>query len=55
MVQTMEKLVLSTVPFVVLLDMLKVVWHLPLRKVCLSTLLQRSSTVKLASLSQTLP
>ena len=54
MVQTLEKLVLMTVPIVVLLDLLNAVWHLSLRKVCLSTLLQRCSTVKLTSLSLTL-
>ena len=54
-VQTLEKLCLSTVPFLVLLDVLKAVWHLPLCKVCWRTLLQRSSTVKLAGLSKTLP
>ena len=55
MVQTLEKLVLMTVPFLVLLDLLKAVWHLPLRKACLTALFRRCSTVKLASLVKTLP
>ena len=55
MVHTLEKLVLMTVPFVVLLGLLKAVWDLPLQKVCLSTLLQRCSTVKLTSLFRAQP
>ena len=55
MVQTLEKLVLTTVPLVVLLDLWKAVWHLPLKRICLSTLFKRSCTTELTNLSRTLP
>ena len=55
MVQTLEKLVLLTVPFLVLLDLLKSVWHLPLKKPCLQTLFRRAKTDELTSLAKTLP
>ena len=55
MVQTLEKLVLLTVPFTALFDLLQAVWHLPLRKECLTTLFRRSNTVKLTSLAKQLP
>ena len=55
MVQTLEKLVLSSVPLVVLLDLLKAVWHLPIRKACLSTLFRRCRTDEMTRLSKTLP
>ena len=55
MVQTLEKLVLTTVPLVVLLDLWKAVWHLPSKKICLSTLFKRSRTTELTNLSRTLP
>ena len=54
MLQTLEKLVLTTVPLVVLLDLWKAVWHLPL-KICLSTLFKRSRTTELTNLSLTFP
>lgn len=54
MVQSLEKLVLLTVPLVLLLDLLKAVWHLPLKKICLSTLLKLSRTTELTNLSRTL-
>ena len=55
MVQSLEKLVLLTVPLVVLLDLLKAVWHLPLKKICLSILFKGSRTTELTNLSRTLP
>ena len=51
----MEALFLLTVPLMVLLDLLKAVWHLPLRKVCSRTLFRGSCTAELARLSGTLP
>ena len=54
MVQSLEKLVLLTVLLVLLLDLLKAVWHLPLKKICLSTLLKLSRTTELTNLSRTL-
>lgn len=53
-VQTLENLLLLTVPFVVLLDFLKQVWHLPLKKQCLSNLFCRASTHKLTCLAKNL-
>ena len=55
MVETLEKLVLLTVPFLVLLDLLKSVWHLPLKKPCLQTLFRRAKTDELTRLAKTLP
>ena len=53
--QTLEQLVLLTVPFVILLDLLKQVWHLPLKLPFWEILLRRCSTQLLTSLSKTLP
>ena len=53
--QTLEQLVLLTVPFLILLDLLKQVWHLPLKLPFWKTLLRRCSTQTLTSLSKTLP
>ena len=53
--QTVEQLVLLTVPFLILLDLLKQVWHLPLKLPFWETLLRRCSTQTLTSLSKTLP
>lgn len=55
MVNSLEALVLYAVPLTVLFDLLKAVWHLPLRKPCVSALFQRSSTDELTRLSHTLP
>ena len=53
--QTLEQLVLLTVPFLILLDLLKQVWHLPRKLPFWETLLRRCSTQTLTSLSKTLP
>ena len=55
MVQTLENLVLLTVSFLVLLDLLKSVWHLPLKKPCLQTQFRRAKANELSSLAKTLP
>ena len=55
MMNSLEALVLYTVPLAVLLDLLQEVWHLPLRKACVSALLRRSTTDELTRLSRTLP
>ena len=55
MVQTLENLVLLTVPFLVLLDIVKSVWHLPLKKPYLQSLFRRANTHELTSLAKTLP
>lgn len=53
--QTLEQLVLLTVPFLFLLDLHKQVWHLPLKLAFWETILRRCSTQTLTSLSKTLP
>ena len=55
MVNSLEALVLHTVPLAVLFDLLQAAWHLPLRKPCVSALFQRSSTDELTRLAKTLP
>ena len=55
MVNSLEALVLYAVPLSVLFDLLQAVWHLPLRKPCVSALFRRSSTDELTRLSHTLP
>ena len=47
MVNSLEALVLYTVPFKVVFDLLKAVWPLPLRKACVSALFHRSNTDEL--------
>ncbi len=55
MVNSLEALVLYSVPLVVLLDLLKAVWHLPIRKACVSALFRRCDTDEMCRLSRTLP
>ena len=55
MVNSLEALVLYTVPLAVLFDLLQAAWHLPLRKACVNALFQRSTTDELTRLSRTLP
>lgn len=55
MVNSLEALVLYSVPLAVLVDLLQAVWHFPLRKACVSVLFQRSNTDEFASLAKTLP
>ena len=55
MVNSLEALVLYSVPLVVLLDLLKAVWHLPIRKACVSALFRRCETDEMYRLSRTLP
>ena len=55
MVNSLEALVLYSVPLVVLLDLLKAVWHLPIRKACVSALFRRCDTDEMYRLSRTLP
>ena len=54
MVNSLEALVLYAIPLTVLFDLLQAVWHLPLRKPCVSALSRRSNTDELTSLSRTL-
>ena len=55
MVSSLEALVLYSVPLAVVFDLLKAVWHLPLRKACVSALFRRSSTEELTDLVKQLP
>ena len=55
MVNSLEVLVLYAVPVTVLFDLLRAVWHLPLRKPCVSALFRRSSTDELTRLAKQLP
>ena len=55
MVNSLQALVLYSVPLAVLFDMLKTVWHLPLRKDCLSALFRRCTFEELRDMAKTLP
>ena len=55
MVSSLEALVLYPLPLAVAFDLLKAVWHLPLRKACVSALFRRSSNEELRDLAKQLP
>ena len=55
MVNSLESLVLHTVPLTVLFNLLQAVWHFPLWKPCVSALFRRSTTEELTSLAKQLP
>ena len=55
MVSSLETFVLYSVPLAVVFDLLRAVWHLPLRKACVSALFRRSSTEELRDLAKQLP
>ena len=55
MVNSLQALVLYPVPLAVLFDLLKTVWHLPLRKDCLSALFRRGTLEELRDLAKTVP
>ena len=55
MVNSLEALVLYSVPLTVLFDLLQTVWHLPIRKACISALFRRSKTDDLRDLAKQLP
>ena len=55
MVNSLEALVLYSVPLAVLFDLLKAVWHFPLRKTCLTALFRRRNTDELGDLAKQLP
>ena len=54
-VNSLQALVLYSVPLAVLFDLLKTVWHLPLRKDCLSALFRRCTLEELRDMAKTLP
>ena len=55
MVNSLQALVLYSVPLAVLFDLLKTVWHLPLWKDCLSALFRRGTLEELRDMAKTLP
>ena len=55
MVNSLQALVLYSVPLVVLFDLLKILWHLPLRKDCVSALFRRYTLKEIRDLAKTLP
>ena len=55
MVNSLEALVLYSVPLEVLLDLLKAIWHLHIKKACVSALFRRSTTNELTCLAKQLP
>ena len=55
MVNSLQALVLYSVPLAVLFDMLKTVWHLPLRKDCVSALFWQCTLEQLSDMAKTLP
>ena len=54
-INSLQALVLYSVPLAVLFDLLKTVWHLPLRKDCLSALFRRCTLEELRDFAKTLP
>ena len=55
MVNSLQALVLYAVPLTVLFDMLKTLWHLPLKNHCLRALFRRGTPEELRDLAKTLP
>ena len=55
MVNSLQALVLHSVPLTVLFDLLKTLWHLPLRKDCVSALFRRCTLEEIRDLAKTLP
>ena len=55
MVNSLEALVLYTVPIAVLFDLLQAVWHLPIRKACVSALFRRGTIDEMTCLAKLLP
>ena len=55
MVSSLQSIVLYSVPLAIVFDMLKTVWHLPLRNDCLRALFRRSTHEQLRDWAKTLP
>ena len=55
MVNSLQALVLYSVPLAVLFDLLNTLWHLPLRKDCVSALFRRCTLEELRDFAKTLP
>ena len=55
MVSSLQSLVLYSVPIAMLFDLLKILWHLPIRRDCLRALFRRCTHEQLRDLAKTLP
>ena len=55
MVNSLQALVLYFVPLAVLFDLLKTLWHLPLRKDCFRALFRQCTLEELRDFAKTLP
>ena len=55
MVSSLQSIVLYSVPIAMLFDLLKTLWHTPLRRDCLRTLFRRYTHEELRDLAKTLP
>ena len=55
MVNSLQSIVLYSVPIAMLFDLLKTVWHLPIRRDCLCALFRRCTHEQLRDLAKRLP
>ena len=55
MVSSLQSIVLYSVPLAMLFDMLKMLWHTPLRPDCLRALFKRCTHKELRAWAKTLP
>ena len=55
MVSSLQSIVLYSVPIAMLFDLLKTLWHLPMRHDCLCALFKRCTHEELRDLAKTLP
>ena len=55
MVSSLQSIVLYSVPIAMLFDLLKTLWHLPMRKDCLRALFRRCTHEQLRDWAKTLP
>ena len=55
MVSSLQSIVLYSVPIAMLFEMLKTLWHLPMRRDCLRALFKRCTHEELRDWAKTLP
>ena len=55
MVNSLQALVLYAVPLTVLFDLLKTLWHVPLKNDCLRALFRRGTLEEILDFAKTLP
>ena len=55
MVSSLQSIVLYSVPIAILFEMLKTLWHLPMRQDCLRALFRRCTHEELRDWAKTLP